>query len=81
MTSAQKSMLMMVMESERHPKGPAEVSTIVMECATAYEGALAWRTADRTLGACLRRGWVVVEDGADSIRLTDEGRRLLAEAR
>lgn len=75
MTSAQRDMLIMA----RRNTGHIELGALVMECAGAYRGGLAWRIADRTAGACLRRGWIALD--GDIVRITDAGIHKLLQAR
>ncbi len=39
---------------------------------------LAWRTADRVLGALLRKGLVVLDDAAENVELSAAGREVAA---
>jgi hypothetical protein len=79
MSASQAAMLRAIDRNQRLASGgyrELEIGEIVMNCAEAYEGGLAWRIADRTLGALLRRGWLEMD--GDFARLTDAGREALA---
>jgi hypothetical protein len=67
MTNAQRAMLKMAV---RNPD--IELSTLVMECACAYTTKLAWRIADRTAGALIRREFIKME--GDIVHVTTLGR-------
>jgi len=73
MTSAQQQMMRKIANN----RDERELGQIVMECAESYEGGLAWRIADRTAGALIRREWIRLE--GDVPFLTDAGRDALSE--
>lgn len=78
MTESQRRMLAMVARAW----DGAGLAEVVMEHSTgsALDTPLAWRNSDRTAGACLRRGWMVLRDG-EWCELTEAGRAALAAAR
>jgi hypothetical protein len=52
----------MLRMAARH-SGEMEIGELVMECATAYDGGLAWCTAGRTAGSLVRRYLMEVRNG------------------
>jgi hypothetical protein len=75
MSGAQAAMLRLLLRWE-HLKLSREAGELVIECAEAYKGGLAWRIADTTLGACKRRGWITMD--GDVAHLSEAGRAALA---
>jgi hypothetical protein len=73
MTRAQGAMLLYIRRNQ-----PVEPGETVMDCARAYEGGLAWRIADNTFGALIRRQWVAFTEDDTCVVLTDEGERAVA---
>lgn len=76
MTDAQRDMLKLALRLTR--RWECELGQLVMEQAGNYDGGLAWRIADRTAGALLRRGWLALN--GDLVSVTDEGRAALSDA-
>jgi hypothetical protein len=70
MTNAQRAMLKMAV---RNPD--IELSTLVMECACAYTTKLAWRIADRTASALIRRAYIKMD--GDIVHVTVLGQLAL----
>jgi hypothetical protein len=55
-------------------------SQLVMLCAESYDNGLAWRIADRTLGALLRRGLIDRHPAIDDlIAISAEGIRAISQ--
>jgi hypothetical protein len=73
MTKAQAAMLLYIRRNQ-----PVEPGETVMDCARAYEGGLAWRIADNTLGALIRRRWIAFTEDDTCVVLTDAGERTVA---
>lgn len=80
MTAAQFDTLRLADRMTR--RGEVECSELVMERARAYVGGLAWRIADRTVGALFQRALIERDPACDDlIRVTGRGREALEAAR
>jgi hypothetical protein len=72
MTPAQATMLELV----RRHSGNIELGDLVMESSRAYWSNLAWRIADSTAGALLKRNWIALT--GDIVFITETGRAALS---
>lgn len=75
MSPSQRAMLRMALRFD----GRLELGNLVMECAAAYDGPLAWRIADRTAGSLIHRGWLEADDY--TVHVTEAGRAALEAVR